>query len=242
MTNFTVNLRGKTAIVTGGGSGIGRAIALGLAAAGANVTVNDLNPDSVDKVADEIIANGGQSLAVQGDVSNRFQASGIIEKTRAKFDRVDILVNAAGVFHAREFTKTDEWDWRRQLDVNLTGTFFFTQLLSRVMIDEQINGTIINMSNSAWNTSIQSGVGYVASKAGVIGLTHQTARELGEHSIRVNAVCTSNIEGDDAPMKEQNILKRIGTPEDVANAVLFLCSDAALFITGQIIYVDGGII
>ncbi len=239
---FHVDLSNHAAIVTGGATEIGRACALMLARSGAAVCVNDLNPDGADSTAEEIQAAGGRAIAWQGDISNRFQAAAMIENARDAFGRISILVNAASVFRDGAMNGLDEWDWRRILDVNLTGTFFCTQFMGRVMADEG-GGSIVNIASSAGHgRTLPSGVSYVASKAGVIGLTQQSARELAPHNIRVNAVCPGSLEASYArnDVQPQNMLARYGTDEEVAQVVLFLCSDAARFITGQAIDVDGG--
>lgn len=243
MPNFQVDLNGQTALVTGAGQGTGKAIALALAAAGASVVVNDLNPDRVDTLVDEMQAAGYRVAGVQGDISNRFQMSNVIERARDAYGRIHILVNAVGIYKCEPLTKIDEWDWRRQIEVNITGTFFAVQLMSRVMADEG-GGIIVNIASTAGhpNPLAQAAAGYVTGKAGIIGLTKQAARELAASNVRVNAVCPGNIAEPDMPQPENptNALTQLGTPEDIANVALFLCSDAARFITGQAINVDGG--
>ena len=242
MSRFSISLDGQSAIITGAGAGTGRAIALALAEAGAAVAINDLNPDRADDLAEEIKQQGGQAIAFQGDVSNRFQAAALIETARKAFGQIHILINAAGIYKPEPILKIDEWDWRRQLDVITTGTFFCSQLLGRVMADEG-GGCIVNLASTAgYKHSLPQGAGYVAAKSAVVALTSQFARELAPHKIRVNAISTNfiaepDMPGDDAP---QNAMQRTGTPEEVAQVALFLCSDAASFITGQALVVDGG--
>jgi 3-oxoacyl-[acyl-carrier protein] reductase len=243
MMNFSVDLKGKVAIVTGAGDGIGRAAALALAKAGASVGVNDLNPDRADKVAQEIIDAGGQAVACAGDVSNKFQVSATIETVRDKFSHLHILVNAAGIQRPSSLFKLDEYDWRRIIEINLTGTFFCTQLAGRVMADEG-GGVIVNLASVYGHPlPLHDHSPYVASKAGVLGFTREAAREFAAHKVRINSVCPGEIQEDDnihiVPTNPQG---RVGTPEEVANVILFLCSDAASFITGQAIHVDGGLV
>jgi NAD(P)-dependent dehydrogenase (short-subunit alcohol dehydrogenase family) len=159
----------------------------------------------------------------------------MIEAGRDAFGKLDILINAAGVMKLGALDRLDEWDWRRVFDVNLTGAFFCTQLLGRVMADEG-GGVIVNVASTAGHgATLPDGVSYVSSKAALIGLTQQSARELAPHGIRVNAVCPGNIDTLGAPAQG-----RKGLPEEVAAVALFLCSGAATFVTGQAINVDGG--
>lgn len=242
MPNFLVDFTGKTAIVTGAGSGIGRAVAESLSKAGASLALNDLNPDRIETITDAINADGGTAIGFHGDISNRFQVSALIERARDAYGRVDFLVNTAGVYKAEAMSGMDEWDWRRQLEVNLTGAFFCTQLMSRVMADEG-GGVIINLASTAGHPNpIEMGVGYVSSKSGLIGLTKQAAHELASKNVRINAVCPAFIDTPDMPTIETptNAMQRLGTTQDIANVILFLLSDAAQFITGQAINVDGG--
>lgn len=242
MSSFSVDLAGQSALVTGAGAGIGRAIALALAASGAAVAICDLNIERAEAVAEEARDCAGARIALRADVSNRFQTANMIEQARDAFGRISILVNAAGIFKAEPMLKIDEWDWRRQLEVNSTGTFFCMQLVGRVMADEG-GGRIINVTSTAgYNQTIPSGIPYAASKGSIIAMTCQAARELASHGIRVNAIAAGNIEEDDLPRvaPERVLLNRAGVPDDIAKAALFLCSDAADFITGQVIVVDGG--
>lgn len=244
MANFKVDLAGRAALVTGGGIGIGRAISLALANSGASVFVNDINPDNAEAVAAEIQAMGGKAVGWQADVSNKFMVGSLVEAMRDHFSRIDIVINAAGVEKISTLVKLDEWDWRRVMDVNLNGAFFVTQLAGRVMADEG-GGVIVNIASTAGHALPRAeSVAYVASKAGLIGLTKEAAREFAPFQIRVNAVCSANINTQDERPERFNTShipqNRLGTPDEVAQVVLFLCSDAASYIIGQAIHVDGG--
>ncbi len=242
MPNFAVDLSGQNALVTGAGAGSGRAIAIALAESGAAVAINDLNIERAEAVAAEAQALGARALPLQGDVANRFQTANMIERARDALGKIDILVNAAGAFKAEAMLAIDEWDWRRQIEVNVTGNFFCTQLLGRVMADEG-GGRIVNVTATVGiSGSMASGMAYVAGKSSLIGMTRQAARELAPYDILVNAIAAGNIAEDDMPLvqSERVLLKRSGMPSDIAAAALFLCSDAAAFMTGQVLVIDGG--
>lgn len=242
MTSFQADFTGKVALVTGAGEGVGRAIALALAAAGAAVGVGDISPGRVDEVTESIQASGGKAVGILGDVSNRFQAASLIEQTREAFTHLHILINAAGVMRPTPFNKIDEYDWRRIIEINLTGTFFMTQLAARVITDDG-GGAILNLGSVYGHfLTLAENTPYVASKAGLIGLTQAAARELAPLKVRVNAICPAEIQSAaESGQSVRNPMGRAGLPEEVAAAALFLCSDAASFITGQTLVVDGGL-
>ena len=247
---MNAELNGKVALVTGAGRGIGRAIAAGLSRAGATVAVNDINPDSCERVAVELAP---ASAAFHADVSNKHAVQAMIDGVLERWGRLDILVNNAGVEPHASLLTLDEWDWRRTIDVNLTGPFLCAQSAARVMKNTG-GGVIVNIASIAGRAGgLRDRSAYVASKTGLVGLTKECARELAADHIRVNAVCPGVIETEmtahlrhaerEAQMKKwlEDIPQgRLGTPDDVVGLVLFLCSDAAAYITGQAINVDGG--
>jgi 3-oxoacyl-[acyl-carrier protein] reductase len=244
---MSTDLSGKIALVTGAGRGIGRAIASGLARAGATVAVNDINPDACERVAAELAP---ASAAFHADVSNKHAVQAMIDGVLERWGRLDILVNNAGVEPHASLLTLDEWDWRRTIDVNLTGPFLCTQSAARVMKD--VGGVIVNIASIAGRAGgLRDRSAYVASKTGLVGLTKECARELAAYQIRVNAVCPGVIETEMTSVLRQNEEQmkrwledipqgRLGAPDDVVGLVLFLCSDAAAYITGQAINVDGG--
>lgn len=225
MSSFRVNLAGQTALVTGAGAGNGRAIALALAAKGASVAVIDLNVERADDVAEAIGARGGSAFPLQADISNRFQVANAIETARDAFGKINILVNASSILHAEPMLQIDEWNWRRQIEVNISGAFFCMQLTARVMADEGGGGIVNLTSAAARNASMPAGIGYIAGGAGLIGMTRQAARELAPHGIRVNCIAAKTLDG---------------ICEDAAEAALFLCSDDARSITGRVLAADDG--
>jgi NAD(P)-dependent dehydrogenase (short-subunit alcohol dehydrogenase family) len=241
----------KVVMVTGAGRGIGRALATGFARAGASVAANDLAPGGLDRTVEVIQGEGGTVQGFVADVANKMQVQMMIEDVRDAFGRIDILINNAGVEPHASLLALDEYDWDRTLAVNLKGPFLTMQSVGRVMADEG-GGVMVNIASIAGRAhGLKDRAAYVASKSGLIGLTREAAREFAAHGIRVNAVCPGVIETEmTAKLREDEAMMarwladipegRLGLPEDVVGLVMFLCSDAAAYVTGQAINVDGG--
>jgi len=249
---MNLDLTGKTAIVTGagrGGRGIGGAIAVALAQAGADVVITArTNIADAESVADAVNALGRKGYAVTCDVANAESVEEMMRKSQELLGRVDILVNNAGVTKDTLLLRMDEAAWDLVLDTNLKGTFLCTRAAAKIML-KQKSGRIINITSVMGLIGNPGQANYSASKAGIIGFTRTVARELGSRGITVNAVAPGFIETqmtDGLPESSRDdILKkvplaRLGTPEDVGAAVTFLASDAASYITGQVLTVDGG--
>jgi 3-oxoacyl-[acyl-carrier protein] reductase len=245
-----IDLTGKTAIVTGGARGIGKAIALRLAQAGADVVISDIDLAGAEAAALEVKSMGRKSLALQGDISKLAEAESLIERTVAALGRVDILVNNAGITRDNLLVRMDEKEWDSVIAVNLKGTFNGIKAAARVMMKQRA-GKIISIASVVGVMGNAGQANYAASKAGVIGLTKSAAKELGGRNIQVNAVAPGYIETDmtkDLPeaAKEAFLtlipLKRPGTAADVADIVLFLASPLADYVTGQVVHVDGGMV
>lgn len=241
----------KTAIVTGASRGIGRAVALRLGQDGYRVVVNyRSNQAEAEALCAGIEALGSQALAVQADVSDYEQAGALVSRALEAFGSVDALVNNAGVTRDRLLAMMSEADFSDVVRVNLNGCFNMVRHATRPMM-KQRGGVIVNVSSVVGVRGNAGQANYAASKAGIIGLTLSAAKELGSRGIRVNAVAPGFIETDmtGALTGDQRqaiagrvTLQRLGTPEDVASLVSFLCSDAACYITGQVIGVDGGLV
>jgi 3-oxoacyl-[acyl-carrier protein] reductase len=242
---------GKVVLITGAGRGLGRAMALAFAAEGGRLAVNDLTPVNLQDTQRLIVEAGGEAQAFEADVSQRQQVRLLVEQVVQSFGRLDIVVNNAGVEPHAPLLSLDEWDWDRTLSVNLKGPFLVMQTAGRVM-SEAGQGCIVNIASIAGRAhGLKDRAAYVASKMGLIGLTREAARELAAYNIRVNAVCPGVIETEmtatlrqDPEMMSRWLSEipqgRLGAPDEVVGLVLFLCSDAAAYITGQAINVDGG--
>ena len=244
-------LDGKVALVTGASRGIGRAIALRLAEEGAKVAINYAgNVKAAEEVKAAIEEKGGKALLVQADVSDSAAAEAMVASVVEAFGTVDILVNNAGITWDALFARMKEEDFNAVINTNLKGVFHCTKAVTKLMM-KQRSGRIVNMASVVGVTGNAGQANYSAAKAGVIGFTKSVARELAGRGITVNSVAPGFIETDmtavlsdkvKEAMAEDIPLKRAGKPEDVANAVLFLASDNAAYITGQVLHVDGGMV
>ena len=244
-------MKDKVVLITGAGRGIGKAIALRFAAAGAKVVVNDINPDTAAAAAKQINDLDGQALSIVADVSNKMAVQTMHYEILEKWGRVDALINNAGIEPTGSILTFDEWAWDRALNVNLKGAFLCSQTVGRGM-KEMGGGVIVNIGSIAGRAAgLRDRAAYVASKTGLIGFTRECAREFAAYNIRVNAVCpgviitemTAHLRENETQMKkwlEDIPQARLGEPDDVTGLVLFLCSDDAKYVTGQAFNVDGG--
>jgi NAD(P)-dependent dehydrogenase (short-subunit alcohol dehydrogenase family) len=248
-----MRLKDKVAIVTGAGRGIGEGIALRFAEEGARLIVNDVKEADANRTVEGIKSKGGQAVAVIGSVASRQVAQKMVDTAVQEFGTVDILVNNAGVIRDALLHKMTDEQWDQVIEVNLKGVFLCTQCAARVM-REKGYGKIINISSDSWRGN-PGQINYAATKAGVIGMTKTTAKELGPRGINVNVISPgwiwtdmlksmpqAMIERMEKSLPERVPMNRKGYPEDVANLALFLASDESSFITGQLIHCDGGLI
>lgn len=244
-------LDGKVALVTGASRGIGRAIALRLASEGAKVAINFAgNQKAAEDVKSEIEANGGEAILVQANVADPAAVEAMFAKVVEAFGTVDILVNNAGITRDGLLLRMKDEDFEAVIDTNLKGVFYCTKAAAKLMMKKR-SGRIVNMSSVVGLIGNAGQTNYAASKAGVLGFSKSAAKELAARGITVNMVAPGFIDTDmtavladkvkEAMVKEIP-LRRMGRPEDVANAVLFLVSDCSSYITGQVINVDGGMV
>jgi 3-oxoacyl-[acyl-carrier protein] reductase len=244
------DLTGRVALVTGGGRGLGRAIALALARQGADVGVNyRSNAASAAEVVTEIRAMGRAAIAIQGDTSaGREACEAIVKAAIDEFGKVDILVNNAGITRDNLMMRMDEEEWESVLDTNLSGPFWMTRAIARPMLRAR-SGRIINMSSVAGRMGNVGQANYASAKAGLIGLTKSVARELASRGITCNAIAPGLIETEltadvsEAARKfviDSTPLGYIGSVEDVAAAAVYFASDESRYVTGQVLGVDGG--
>ncbi|KGR73860.1 3-oxoacyl-[acyl-carrier-protein] reductase [Ureibacillus sinduriensis] len=242
-------LNGKTAVVTGASRGIGRAIALQLAAEGANVVVNFSGSEQkASEVVQEIQNIGSQAIAVQANISDSESVQQLMNAAIEQFGAIDVLVNNAGITRDNLLMRMKEDEWDEVINTNLKGVFLCTKAVTRQMMKQRA-GRIINISSIVGVMGNAGQANYVAAKAGVIGLTKTTARELASRNILVNAIAPGFIstemtdtlpEDVRSSMLTQIPLAKLGNPEDVAKAVVFLASDDASYMTGQTLHIDGG--
>lgn len=244
-------LKGRTAIVTGSGRGIGRAIALKLASMGANVVINDI-PSSADadKTSEDVKALGVGSIVVKGDVRNIDDVKNLVDSTVKEFGGVDIFVNNAGVTKDGLMLRMSEEDWDLVMDINLKGAFNCIKTVVRPMMKKK-KGSIINVASIVGVMGNAGQANYVASKAGLIGLTKTTAKEFASRGIRCNAVAPgfirsamTDVLSDEVKQKyfDSIPLGKFGETDDIANVVAFLASDMSNYVTGQVINIDGGLV
>jgi 3-oxoacyl-[acyl-carrier protein] reductase len=243
-------LKGKVAVVSGSSRGIGAAIAKALAGAGAKTVVTSTNERACSAIVDEITKTGGEAWCAACDVADEDQVKSLIGRAVERYGAIDIMVNNAGVYQQKSVLETEAGLWRRMLAVNLDGVFFGTKHAALQMKNRGW-GRIINISSIAGVRGFRNRAAYCAAKAGVLGLTRAAAADLGQYGITVNAICPGVI---GSRMTEAFIndtraignflktiaIKRVGLPEDVANAALFLAGDGAGYITGETIMIDGG--
>ena len=242
----------KAAIITGGARGIGRAIAAQLIADGYAVMIADIRGEAAEQTAAELAVDGAVAVACQADVTDPEACRAMVSQTVERLGRVDVLVNNAGISKPQPSLEVSPEDWRRMIDVQLNGVFFCSQAAGRQMVAQGWGGSIVNITSINAEAAFPQRASYVAAKAGVAMLTRVLAIEWAEHDIRVNAVGPAHTETE---MTAQHIrsgriqlealqkripLGRLASVADVANAVSFLVSDKASFITGQSLYVDGG--
>lgn len=244
-----MRLAREVAIITGAARGIGKAITLALVKEGASVVLSDVN-EEVHQVAEEIRQSGGQATSIVGDVTKQADCEAMVDLALKTFNKLDILVNNAGITKDNLLMRMSEADWDAVLDINLKGTFLCTKAAIKPMM-KQRSGKIVNIASVIGQIGNTGQANYSASKGGVIAFTKTMAKELGSRNIRVNAIAPGFIESKMTEVLSEEARNRLlsliplgtlGKPEYVANAVVFLVSDEACYLTGQVINVDGGMV
>jgi NAD(P)-dependent dehydrogenase (short-subunit alcohol dehydrogenase family) len=245
------SLEGKSAIITGAGSGLGAAVAKGFAMAGSNLALVDSNPEAVKKLAEELTNAGYRAIAVKADVTNAAEVKEAVQMTVKEFDGVDILVNCAGITRRMSLEEFDEDAWDLVLGVNLKGTFLFTKYAAAEMLKKG-KGSVVNFGSLGSVVAIPLSAAYCSSKGGVAMFTKTAAYEWAKRGIRVNAVLPGTFETpllkqciDENPVYGEDMLKRFpigrfAKPEEIVGACIFLSSDASSYVTGHLLAVDGG--
>jgi len=246
-----MNLSGKTALVTGGSRGIGRAIAIKLASFGVNIILNySKSEQKAVELVNEIKSYGVNAIAIKADISKLKEAENLIQEGLLNFSKIDILVNNAGITKDALLMRMSEDEWDEVMNVNLKGTFNITKSLIRSMI-KQKNCSIINIASVVGLSGNAGQCNYSASKAGIVGFTKSLAKEVAKKNIRVNAIAPGFIATEMTNSLSENVvedylskipLARLGKPDNIADAVVFLASDLAEYITGQVLVVDGGLL
>ena len=241
-------VKDRVTVITGASRGIGRSIALAFAAAGAKIVAADVTLEGCQKLVDELAAQGVEGMAVECNVTSKEDAERLVDAAVEKFGRIDVFINNAGITRDGMLMRMKDEDWDAVLNINLRGAFICTRAVAKVMT-KQRGGKIINIASIVGQMGNAGQANYCASKAGLIGLTKSNARELAKRSITVNAVAPGFIATamtDALPEKvrqelaAQIPLERLGSSDDIANAVLFLASDNSSYITGQVLAVNGG--
>ncbi|WP_077210996.1 SDR family NAD(P)-dependent oxidoreductase [Bacillus dakarensis] len=245
------DLTGKVSIVTGASKGIGRSIAVGLADAGSHIVLCSRTKSELEAVAEEVRQRGVEALVIPCDVSNPEDIQHVADETVNRFQQIDVLINNAGITVKKNAADYELEDWNKVISVNLTGVFLFAQAVGQYMI-KQKNGSIINISSIAGETALKGSIAYCASKGGVNMLTKGLAVEWAKHGIRVNGIAPAYIETplvkaitevrrDYAEKVEARTpLKRLGAPDEIVGAAIYLASEASSYTTGETIKVDGG--
>ena len=248
-----MKLKNKVAIITGARRGMGRTHALLLAKEGAKVVVSDISLEDCQKVVEEIKKDGGEAMAVKCDVSQKKDVEEMVRKTVKSFGKIDILVNNAGILQFKPFLELTEEDWDRMMTINLKGYFLCAQACAKEMVKQKA-GAIVNISSIAMGgmgVGFPNIVHYSAAKGAIIAMTESLALEMAPHNIRVNAVAPGAIDTPMSASTKDNKaamegtlaripMRRMGKPEEISKAVLFLASDDSSYITGSVVVVDGG--